>query len=100
MVEYKLRIDSVCIALSDETRRSILERTSDGALTVNQIAIEYDMSLAAVSKHIKVLEAAGLITKRKNGRYVFISANVSGLYELQEYLASFVASSHQVTQVI
>ena len=95
MVDYKLRIDSLCIALSDETRRSILERTSESALTVNQIAIEYDMSLAAVSKHIKVLEVAGLITKRKNGRYVFISAHPAGLQELDSFIAKFSDSTQE-----
>ncbi len=95
MVDYKLRIDSLCIALSDETRRSILERTSESALTVNQIAIEYDMSLAAVSKHIKVLEVAGLITKRKNGRYVFISAYPAGLHELESFIAMFSDSTQE-----
>ena len=91
MVDYRLRIDSVFIALSDATRRDILERTLQEALTVNQIATEYDMSLAAVSKHLKVLEEAGLVHKRKNGRYVFISANPAGLSEAQEYLNQYEA---------
>jgi len=89
MVDYRLRIDSLFIALSDSTRRDILERTLGTALTVNQIAIDYDMSLAAVSKHLKVLDDAGLITKRKNGRYVFISGRPEGLSEARDYLAQF-----------
>ena len=89
MVDYRLRIDSLFIALSDSTRRDILERTLGTALTVNQIAIDYDMSLAAVSKHLKVLDDAGLITKRKSGRYVFISGRPEGLNEAREYLAQF-----------
>ncbi len=89
MVDYRLHLDSLFIALSDSTRRDILERTSDIALTVNQIAIDYDMSLAAVSKHLKVLEDARLITKRKRGRYVFVSTYPEGLNEANEYLAQY-----------
>lgn len=87
MVDYRLRIDLVFIALSDSTRRDILARTLHSALTVNQIATDYDMSLAAVSKHIKVLEEAGLITKQKKGRFVFIAANPDGLQEAWGYIA-------------
>lgn len=89
MVDYRLKIDSVFLALSDATRRDILERTASTTLTVNQIAIDYDMSLAAVSKHLKVLDEAGLITKRKNGRFVFIAANPDGLLEAGEYIAQY-----------
>ena len=89
MVDYRLRIDSVFVALSDATRRDILERTMTTALTVNQIAVDYDMSLAAVSKHLKVLDEAGLITKRKNGRFVFISAHPAGMDEAYEYIAQY-----------
>lgn len=92
MVDYRLRIDSVFVALSDATRRDILERTLGAALTVNQIAVDYDMSLAAVSKHLKVLDEAGLITKRKNGRFVFISAHPDGMSEAYEYLAQYQSS--------
>jgi DNA-binding transcriptional ArsR family regulator len=89
MVEYKLRVDSVFVALSDSTRRDILERVADTPLTVNQIAVDYDMSIAAVSKHIKMLEAAGLITKRKSGRYVFIHSKPSGLTDARQYIAQY-----------
>ncbi len=92
MVEYRLRIDSVFVALSDATRRDILERTSAAPLTVNQIAVNYDMSLAAVSKHLKVLEEAGLITKRKSGRFVFISAHPAGIAEAFEYISQYYNS--------
>lgn len=89
MDDVKLRIDSVFIALSDATRRDIFDRTTNATLTVNQIATDYDMSLAAVSKHIKVLEDAGLIAKQKKGRFVFITANLNGLTELREYIQTY-----------
>ena len=56
-------------ALADPTRRGILARLASGAATVNELAEPYDMSLAAVSKHIKVLEGAGLISRAKSGQY-------------------------------
>ncbi len=93
MVDYRLRIDAVFIALSDSTRRDILERTLGTALTVNQIANDYDMSLAAVSKHLKVLDDAGLITKRKNGRFVFISARPEGLIEARDYISQYQSAN-------
>ena len=93
MVDYRLRIDSLFIALSDSTRRDILDRTLGTALTVNQIANDYDMSLAAVSKHLKVLDEAGLITKRKNGRFVFISARPEGLLEAHDYIAQYQSTN-------
>lgn len=89
MVEYTLRIDNIFSALADPVRRDILERTSDGELTVNEVALEYDMSLAAVSKHLKVLHDADLIFKRKRGRYHMISTNRAALAEAKEYLAKY-----------
>lgn len=86
MVEYTSRIDTVCSALSDPIRRDILERTLQAQLTVNEIALEYDISLAAVSKHLSVLSEADLITRRKDGRYVFVAARPEGLDELRAYL--------------
>ena len=56
-------------ALADPTRRAILSRLSDGDATVNEIAAPFDMSLPAVSKHLKVLEAAGLITRSRTAQW-------------------------------
>jgi DNA-binding transcriptional ArsR family regulator len=92
MVEYTLRIDQIFSALADPIRRDILERTSDGELTVNQIAIDYDVSLAAVSKHLKVLFDAGLITRRKDGRYQFIRTKPEGMREAVEYMQQYEQS--------
>lgn len=69
MVEYNEEIlDSTFHALADSTRRDILFRLARNEHTVNEIAEPYDISLAAVSKHLKVLEKAGLIKKKKTGR--------------------------------
>jgi DNA-binding transcriptional ArsR family regulator len=56
-------------ALADPTRRGILARLSQGAATVNELAEPFDMSLAAVSKHIKVLENAGLISRGREAQW-------------------------------
>jgi len=66
---------STWIALADPTRRSILERLSRGEARVTEIARPYSMSLNAVSKHIRVLERARLIRRRRAGREHFLSFN-------------------------
>lgn len=89
MVDYIRGIDTIFSALSDPIRRDILERTTDGELTVNQIALEYDISLAAISKHLKVLYEAGLINKRKDGRYHYITSRTDGMREAAAYLQQY-----------
>lgn len=89
MVEYTFGINDIFSALADPIRRDILERTSEGELTVNQIALEYDVSLAAISKHLKVLHDAGLIRRRKDGRYNYISTNPDGMREAAGYLKQY-----------
>src|SRR6267378_4368655 len=62
-------LSSVLFALSDPTRRGILARLATGDATVTELAEPYDMSLAAVSKHLKVLEAAGLISRGREAQW-------------------------------
>lgn len=61
-------LDATFAALSDPTRRSILTRLGQGPATVGELADPYAMTLPAVSKHLKVLEGAGLIHREKSGR--------------------------------
>jgi DNA-binding transcriptional ArsR family regulator len=69
MVELNAdHIDTVFHALSDATRRQMLRQLADGERTVGQLAEPYAMSLAAASKHIKVLEGAGLVRRKIEGR--------------------------------
>lgn len=89
MVEYTIRIEDVFSALADPIRRDIIERTAESELTVNQIALDYDISLAAISKHLKVLQQAGLVTKRKEGRFNYVSANRQAMIEASEYLRQY-----------
>lgn len=62
------QLDLVFAALADGTRRSILARLAEGEATVNELAEPFDMSLQAVSKHLKVLERAGLISRRRDAQ--------------------------------
>lgn len=68
MVNYSHALDSTFAALSDATRRGILSRLATGEMSVTELAAPYDMSLPAVSKHLQVLESAGLVTRKKEGR--------------------------------
>jgi DNA-binding transcriptional ArsR family regulator len=62
------RADALFHALADRTRRDILRRVLVGEHSVSTLAANYDMSFAAVQKHVAVLERAGLLTKRRHGR--------------------------------
>jgi DNA-binding transcriptional ArsR family regulator len=62
------QLSTTFAALADPTRRAILARLADGEATVNELAKPFPMSLQAVSKHLKVLERAGLITRGRNAQ--------------------------------
>src|SRR5215467_9909639 len=68
MVERSAQLDMVFGSLADTTRRDILRRVAGRELSVGEIAASYDISLAAVSKHLIVLEKARLVTKRREGK--------------------------------
>jgi DNA-binding transcriptional ArsR family regulator len=62
-------LSRVFAALADPTRRAILARLADGDATVNELAAPFSISLQAVSKHLKVLQAAGLITRGRDAQW-------------------------------
>jgi DNA-binding transcriptional ArsR family regulator len=62
-------LSRVFAALADPTRRAILARLAEGEATVNELAAPFSISLQAVSKHLKVLEAAGLITRGRDAQW-------------------------------
>jgi DNA-binding transcriptional ArsR family regulator len=69
MVKYECtQLDRVFAALADPTRRRLLERLAEGQSRVTHLAEPFTMSLPAVSKHLRVLEDAGLLTRRRHGR--------------------------------
>src|SRR5262245_52680635 len=63
------RLDGTFAALANSTRRAILARLANGAATVNEIAEPFSMTLPAISKHIKVLERAGLVVRGQSAQY-------------------------------
>lgn len=79
-------LDSTLHALSDSTRRDMLLRMAEQEHTVSELAEPYDMSMAAVSKHLKVLESANLITRRKEGRRFHCRMNYEPLVEVTELI--------------
>lgn len=68
MVKYEKQLDNTFKALGDKTRRAILLRLTKGDVLVTDLAEPFDMSLPAISKHLSVLESAGLITRIPEGR--------------------------------
>jgi DNA-binding transcriptional ArsR family regulator len=73
-------------ALADPTRRAILARLAAGEATVNEIAEPFDISLPAVSRHLKVLEAAGLITRSREAQWRPCRLEPQALKSVDEWL--------------
>ncbi len=76
------RLDDIFSALSNTTRRAILGRLAEGEATVNELAEPFSLTLPAISKHLKVLEHAGLITRSRNAQYRPCALDASGLAEV------------------
>jgi DNA-binding transcriptional ArsR family regulator len=90
MVEYSTAaLDSVFHALSDATRRGILQQLTGVEMTVGEIAQPYEMSLAAVSKHLRVLERAELVQMERKGNYRMVRLRADTLRLAQNWLAYY-----------
>lgn len=76
-------------ALADPTRRGILARLATGEATVKELAEPYQMSLAAVSKHLKVLEGAGLISRGREAQWRPRRLQAAPLRDVSEWLESY-----------
>lgn len=81
------RLDSAFAALADPTRRAILARLALGETTVMELAEPFEMSQPAISKHLRVLEGAGLITRRAEGNKRPCRLVEAGLSEIDQWLA-------------
>jgi DNA-binding transcriptional ArsR family regulator len=68
MVQYQARLDTGFAALSDATRRGILERLARGDASISDLASKFEMTLTGMKKHVRVLEHAGLVSTQKVGR--------------------------------
>jgi DNA-binding transcriptional ArsR family regulator len=89
MVEYKndKPLSELLKAISDTTRRSLLTQLcQQGTSRVTDLANYYDMSLNAVSKHIKILEKAGLVTRKTIGRTHWIEANLEQISVVDDWI--------------
>lgn len=84
-------LNNVFAALSDPTRRAILERLARGEASVTELADPFanEMSLPAISKHLRVLETAGLITRRKEGRVHHLRLSSAPLKNAADWLAHY-----------
>jgi DNA-binding transcriptional ArsR family regulator len=80
--------EAVWIALADPTRRAIVERLTRGPTRVTDVAAPFDMSLNAVSKHIKVLEAARLIRRKRQGREHTLELDPRPLREVAQWTSN------------
>ena len=90
MVEYKTsQLDTIFHALGDATRRGMLAQLAAGTRTVSQLAEPFEMSLAAASKHIKALEAAGLVKRDVQGRTHVCRLNAGPLANAHQWLAYY-----------
>lgn len=76
-------------ALADPTRRALLARLSKGNQPVGALAAPFDMSLAAVSKHLQVLERAGLVSRSKDAQWRVCQLEPRPLVAVDEWLASY-----------
>jgi DNA-binding transcriptional ArsR family regulator len=89
MVEYSSSLDQVFRALGDTTRRAMLQRLAGREHTVGELAEPFAMSLASASKHIKMLERAGLVTRRVRGRIHYCRLNPKPLAKADEWLRTY-----------
>ena len=80
------RLDSVFHALADPTRRGMLAQLALGETSIGELAEPYEMSLAGASKHVKVLEQAGLVARRREGRTHLCSLQAKPLEEAERWL--------------
>lgn len=89
MVEYTLQLDSIFHSLSDSIRRDMLRRVAKTELSVGELAQKYDVSFAAISKHLKVLQEARLIRKRKEGKKYMVALAPETLKDAEDYLEQY-----------
>jgi DNA-binding transcriptional ArsR family regulator len=83
------RLSVVFAALADPTRRAILARLADGDATVTELAEPFSISLPAISRHLKVLERAGLISRSRSGQWRSSSLEAAPLKEATDWMQRY-----------
>lgn len=81
------QLDDMFIALADPTRRAIVARLARGDATVNELAAPFDMTLPGISKHLKVLERCGLITRTRSAQFRPCHLERAALDEVADWIA-------------
>lgn len=89
MPNKNLSIESTFSALSDPTRRAVVQILSRAPATVSQLASSFAMALPSFTQHLGILEKAGLIVSRREGRTRICSLNPKTLQEAEDWLASY-----------
>jgi len=89
MTQAAPTLDRILAAASDATRRAILARLAEGPARVTDVAAPFAMSLAAVSKHVKVLERAGLVRRTRQGREHVLALDAAPLREVARWASFF-----------
>ena len=87
MANQSPHLDNVFSALADPTRRAIIARLSQGKASVGELAQPFDMALPSLMKHIRVLEAGGLVASEKHGRVRTCRLTPSAMEEAENWLA-------------
>ena len=83
------RLDETFAALANSTRRAILARLADGSATVNELAEPFEMTLPAISKHIKALERAGLVVRGQRAQYRPCALDAAPLEEVSTWAEQY-----------
>lgn len=91
MVEQDTYIDGIFSSLADPIRRDILRRLLNAQYTISQIASSYDISFAAIAKHLSVLERAKLVIKLRRGKEQVVSIAPQAIKDASQYLAEYEA---------
>lgn len=89
MVQYSPQLDGTFAALSDPTRRAILERLGEGSATISELAEPTGMSLTGLKKHVQVLEQAELVTTEKRGRTRHCRLGPKRLDDVSDWLEGY-----------
>jgi DNA-binding transcriptional ArsR family regulator len=87
MPRLKVNIDRVFHALGDPTRRAIVERLSEGAMSASRLAVPLDITVAAVVQHLQILEKSGLVRTTKVGRVRTCRVEPAGLSVAERWIS-------------
>jgi DNA-binding transcriptional ArsR family regulator len=89
MVQYQPQLDRTFAALSDPTRRGILERLGRGSATISELAEPFRMSLTGLKKHVRILEEVDLVSTEKVGRVRRCALGPRHLEEAQQWIETY-----------